>query len=287
MNPKIPVILGPTASGKSALALKLAQEQNGEIISVDSRQIYRRMDIGTGKVTKEEQASVPHHLLDIVEPETAYNVTDFVRDARAAIEDIQSRGKLPILCGGSGFWAQALIENQSFPEVPPDRKLREKLDTYSKETLLAMLEAKDPERASTIDPENKIRLIRALEIIETLGKVPEEKVLDPKAFDTYTIIALNLPRDVLRGCIERRLEVRFTEGMIEEVQRLLAQGVSHEWLQDIGLEYRFISHYLKGELALTETKEQLFYAIWHYAKRQLTWLRRMEERGWHIEWRES
>lgn len=272
-NEKAIVIIGPTASGKSDLAIKLALERNGEVISVDSRQIYRGMDIGTGKINPSDQALVPHHLLDICNPGEDYNVSDFLKDAQRIENDIRARGKLPIFCGGSLFWIESYLKKSAFPLVPPNPTLRTQLGSSTSKSLFEELQAKDPERARTIDPKNKVRLIRALEIIEALGSVPA-LVQESGYTENYEIITLNPERAVLRERIEKRLTERFEQGMITEVEDLLAQGVTHQWLQKIGLEYKFISLYLQKKLTEEEMKEQLSNAIWHYAKRQITFLKR-------------
>lgn len=267
------VIIGPTASGKSALALKIAQEQNGEIISVDSRQIYRHMDIGTGKVTKAEQTLVPHHLLDIRNPGEDYNVSDFIKDAKVAERAIRAKGKLPIFCGGSLFWMESYIKDASFPEVPPNQELRKRLGESSPEELFQKLQSLDARRAQIIDPQNKVRLIRALEIVEALGTVPETNFSSDWK-NTYEIITLNPEKGELREKIYKRLQERFEEGMVAETEQLLKDGVPHEWLQKIGLEYKYISLYLQKKLSREELEEQLFHAIWHYATRQITFLKK-------------
>lgn len=276
------VITGPTASGKSGLAIELARKYDGEIISADSRQIYRSMDIGTGKVTLEEQSLAKHHLIDICDPSDDYNVTDFKHDAQEIIKNIQSRGKLPIICGGTGFWIQALVDNQSFPGVPPNQKLREELSQYSAEELFSQLQSLDPNRAKTIDAKNPIRLIRAIEIAQTLGSVPNlQKNTNSKDF---TIIAINSPKEILDVKIKKRLDERFKQGMIKEVENLHAQGISWERLESFGLEYRWIALFLQGKINENEMKEKLYFDIIHYAKRQRTWLRRWEKQGANIYW---
>lgn len=267
------VIIGPTASGKSDLAITLAKERDGEIISVDSRQIYRGMDIGTGKVTEAEQALVPHHLLNICEPGEEYNVSDFLKDAEKLEADIRGRGKLPIFCGGSLFWIESYLQKSAFPAVAPNTELRSKLNTKSTEELFAELKERDPERAASIDPKNKVRLIRALEIIEELGTVPRLGS-SPDWEEKYELVILNPDRESLRTRIQNRLTARFEQGMVAEVEKLLENGVTHEWLQKIGLEYKYISLYLQEKLSREEMEEQLFHAIWHYAKRQITFLKR-------------
>lgn len=276
--------MGPTASGKSDLAIALARKYNGEIISADSRQVYRGMDIGTGKVTKAEQKLAKHHLLDVASPKRNYNVTHFVRDAKKIISDIKKRGKTPIICGGTGFWIQALLEENSFPAVKPDMALRKKLDKLSAEELFAQLKRKDSTRAKNIDPKNKIRLIRALEIIETLGTVPPVQKPKIKDRESFLIIALNPPKETLHKNIETRLEKRLKKGMLAEVKNLRASGLSFKKLESFGLEYKYIALFLQGKISKEEMKERLNFEIRHYAKRQITWLRRFEKIGAKIHW---
>jgi tRNA dimethylallyltransferase len=313
------VILGPTSSGKSDYAIKLAKEVDGEIISVDSRQVYRGMDIGTGKVPRDRRpttdnrrpseevdpsakssvvgrrsfvsSGVRHHLLNVTSPKREYNVTHFLRDAKKAITDIERRGKVPILCGGTTFWAEALLLGTNFPEVKPDKALRARLGRRSAEELFAMLEEKDPERAETIDPHNKIRLIRALEIVASLGKVPANQgpSLGSKrtVLDGAKIIILNPPKEILHDRIEKRLKERLEQGMIDEVKRLREEGVSWKRLEGFGLEYRWCARFLQGKISSEEMRAELLKDSKHYAKRQLTFLRRLERSGFDIEWKRS
>ncbi|MDQ5961455.1 MAG: tRNA dimethylallyltransferase [Patescibacteria group bacterium] len=299
-------IIGPTASGKSDLAIALAKKYDGEIISADSRQVYRGMDIGTGKVvndfpvisnsqfliSKKERGlylseGIIHHLIDVASPKREYNISHFLRDAKKAITDIEKRGKLPIICGGTHFWIQALITGQTLPEVKPDKLLRAKLEKKSVEELFAMLEEKDPERAETIDAKNKYRLIRALEICDALGSVPNTKYEIQNTKYNSIIITLNPEKEILRERIRLRLEKRFEEGMIEEVQNLRDSGISWKRLEGFGLEYRYIARFLQGKISEEEMKEKLFFEIWHYAKRQLSFIRRWEKQGIQIHWIEK
>lgn len=283
--PSTLVIAGPTASGKSALAIEAALRLDGEVISADSRQVYRGMDLGTGKITPEEQKGVPHHLLDVAHPEEEYNAAHFLRDAKQAEADIRHRGKLPILAGGTGFWIQAFLEGRIFPEVAPNRGLRTKLESLSTQALFKRLRALDPERAAGIDSQNKVRLVRALEVAAALGRVPRLSPVDMEKLNAhYRIIALDPDRKFLHRKILRRLEERLEAGMLDEVKGLLASGVPQERLEAFGLEYRFLARHLSGELSETEMKSGLAAAIRQYARRQLTWLRRMERQGWKIEW---
>ena len=279
MPTKTIAIMGPTASGKSDLAILLAQKYNGEIISADSRQVYRGLDIGSGKVSVDEQALVPHHLLDVASPKRTYNVTHFVRDAKRAIADIRKRGKTPIICGGTGFWIQALIEDQPFPAVKPNSALRKQLERLSTEELFDQLKAKDPKRAETIDAQNKVRLIRALEIVEALGAVPplpKQQGVRSKE-QVYVIITLNPSQEILYRNISVRLDKRLEQGMVAEVEKLRAEGLSWKRLESFGLEYKYVALLLENKIELQDMKERLEFEIRHYAKRQLTWLRRFEK----------
>lgn len=296
---KIIAIVGPTASGKSDLAIALAQKYDGEVISADSRQVYRGMDIGTGKVEKDLSVSntqyltprektksqeiyfsegVIHYLLDVASPKRTYNVTHFIRDAKKSLDQIRKRGKIPIICGGTGFWVQSLIEENNFPLVKPNRELRNKLRTLSAETLFLMLSKKDPRRAKMIDAKNTLRLIRALEICEALGTVPtlQKSQTDYKNF---SIIALCPPQEILHKNIAVRLERRLAQGMIAEIETLRANGLSWKRLESFGLEYRYVALFLQKKITLEEMKERLNFEIRHYAKRQLTWLKRWERMG--------
>lgn len=285
--PKITVLLGPTASGKSDVAIKLAQEFNGEIISADSRQVYRGMNIGSGKVTEAEQKIAIHHMLDIADPNDEFNVSHFKKSAEKIIKDILKREKLPIICGGTGFWIKAIVDNVQLPEVKPDKKLRNFLSNKSIEELFKMLKKLDPERAENIDPKNKVRLIRAIEICETLGTVPKITT-DSKESKQYDFlqIGIDVSKEILNEKIKKRLEQRFKEGMIEEVQNLNKNGVSWERLEYFGLEYRWIARYLQNKVSLLEMKEKLYFDIIHYAKRQMTWFKKDKRILWLKNYRE-
>ena len=291
---KMIVIAGPTASGKSDLAIELAHRLNGEIISVDSRQVYRGMDIGTGKVLRDSESAaddeyisggIRHHLIDIAEPNEAYNISGFLQDADHALTDIRARGKRPLVCGGTHFWIQALLEGTSFPAVPPDPVLRDHLSTKTTDELYTLLKAQDPTRAATIDRQNPLRLIRALEIVAALGTVPLITRHEPSTAENHsTILVLNPPKEVLRERIRTRLLNRFASGMVEEVERLHGQGIDWERLESFGLEYRFIAEFLQGKRDETSLQADLEHAIWHYARRQLSWLRRWERQGTALTW---
>jgi len=275
--PKILVIIGPTASGKTSLSIKLAKKFNGEVISADSRQVYKGMNLGTGKVTKKEMQGVKHYLLDVASPKSRFSAAQFVKLGEKAIKEIQKKGKLPIICGGTGFYVDALL--YGLPEtVTPDWKLRQHLDRLSASVLFMKLKKIDPARAKNIDKNNKRRLIRALEIaLKTGAPVPP-----PTRTLKYNVLKIGVKRDKkeLRKRIHDRLLIRMKQGMVEEVEKLHKQGVSWQKLDDFGLEYRFISRYLKGELSKEEMLNQLETAIWHYAKRQMTWFKRDQEIHW-------
>jgi tRNA dimethylallyltransferase len=275
---KVLVILGPTSSGKTSLSIELAKKFDGEVISADSRQVYKGMDLGTGKVTKKEMRGIKHYLLDVVSPNTQFNADKFVKLGDKAIKEILKKGKLPIICGGTGFWVAALL--YGLPEtVAPDWKLRRRLEKLSAEQLLNKLRRVWPERAVKIDPQNKRRLIRALEMA-LKGKRPE---LPKIKVSKYDILKLGVIRDrqELRQRIRDRLLARVKQGMIQEVANLHKKGVSWRRLDDFGLEYRFISRYLKGAIKdKQEMLDLLDIAINHYAKRQVTWFKRDKDIHW-------
>jgi len=276
--PKIIAVEGPTGSGKSDLAVLLAQKFNGEIISADSRQVYKGLDITTGKITKEEMKGIPHHLLDIAEPMEQYAVSHFKTDAEKVIGDILSRGKLPILCGGTAQYLDAVTENFITPKTPPNKKLRKELETKSTEELFSQLKVLDAERAETIDPHNPRRLVRAIEIIISQGFVP--KIPDvPKKYDALKI-AITTDKDLLRKRIEKRVQSRLDQGMIEETQKLHEKGLAFERMKELGLEYRFLAEYLEGKITKEKMKEEIFFKDWQYAKRQMTWLKRDPKIHW-------
>jgi tRNA dimethylallyltransferase len=278
IKPKIIVIVGPTASGKTALAIDLALRLNGEIISADSRQIYKELDLGSGKVSAEEMRGVKHHLLDVTDLTQVYTGTNFVCDANSAIGDIVSRGRLPIIAGGTFFYIELLKgTNQSAP-VAPNPTLRAKLETLSDEELFENLKQLDQERAERIDRYNRRRLIRSLEIIDALGKVPRLEKAD-SAFDWLTI-GIKIDKNILSQRIEKRLNERLEEGMVDEVRNLLNSGVTPQRLHDLGLEYRYITEYLENKISYEEMKIILNTKIRQFAKRQHTWLKRDKDITW-------
>ncbi len=280
--PKIIVILGPTASGKSELAVKLAKKFNGEIISADSRQVYKGMDIGTGKITKKEMKGIPHHLLDVVSPKETFTVAKFKKLAEKAVKEISAKNKLPIICGGTGFYVDSLIYDWDIPKVTPKPEIRKNIQYKTTEELFKMLSGLDPERATTIDKNNKARLVRALEIVLATGApVPKFKPFEKKNSPYKFIkIGIRLSNEELKSKIHARLLKRFKEGMISEVERLRRQGVSWKRLDGFGLEYRWVSRYLRGLVAEEEMVKTLKRESWRYAKRQMTWFKRDKNTIW-------
>lgn len=276
--PKIIVVLGPTATGKSDLAVEIALKHNGEVISADSRQVYTGLDIGTGKITKKEMKGVPHYMLDVVSAKKRFDVSMWQKETKKIISEIHSRGKLPIICGGTGFYIQSIVDNVVLPEVPPDTELRKKLENKSLEQLIKILQKLDPEILKTIDTKNPVRLIRAIEIATQLGSVPKMQ----KEENPYQIlqIGLNLPDDKLKDRIYKRLASRIKKGMINEAKKLHYKGVSWKRMFQLGLEYRYLSLLIQNKISKTEFVEKLNMEIWHYAKRQKQWFKRDKKIKW-------
>lgn len=273
-------ILGPTASGKTKYAVRAAKSLDAEILSADSRQVYRGMDIGTGKDLCEYDG-VPYHLIDIVDAGTKYNIFEYQRDFEKAYQDIVSRGKKAILCGGSGLYIESVTQGYKLQEVAPNPELRAELERYSDQELIAKLEALKPLHNNT-DYDTRKRLIRALEIVIYQNEHPavESNFLPKKT----KYIGINVDRDTRNFKIDKRLDQRLEEGMLAEVQTLLDSGISPEDLIYYGLEYKFITLHLIGELSFKEMRDKLAIAIHQFAKRQMTWFRGMERRGIKIEW---
>lgn len=278
-KPKIIVILGQTATGKSDFAVDVAKIADGEIISADSRQVYKGMDLGTGKITKKEMGGVPHYLLDIVSPKNnTFSVSDFQKMALRKIEEILDKGKIPIICGGTGYYIDSVFNGNIFPEVPPNKKLRKELSNKTTLQLFSLLKKLDVDRAKSIDKNNKVRLIRAIEIAEALGKVPKINKLE-SPFDVIKI-GLAFPQEELKERIYIRLIKRIQKGMLKEMERLHKEGVSWKKMEFFGLEYRYSAFYLQGKITKDEMIEQLFSQIWHFAKRQKTWFKRDKNIIW-------
>lgn len=277
MKKKILIIVGPTATGKSDLAVRLALKLKGEIVSADSRQVYKGLNIGSGKITKSEMQGVRHHLLDVANPKNRFSASDYKKLAENALQYINILKKLPIVVGGTGFYIDTLVGNTVLPEVPPNKKLREKLGKLTTEKLFKMLRKKDPARARSIDTHNRVRIIRALEIIEALGKVPPPNS-KPKTTN-YQFIWIGLNPEDIEKKIRIRLEKRLP-GIIREVKRLHNQGLSWKRMYELGLEYRYISEYVRGNLSRAEATEKLFIEIRKYAKRQMTYWKRNKKIKW-------
>ena len=289
-------ILGPTASGKTPLAARLAAEIGGEIISADSRQVYRRMDIGTGKdladytveISQGDRHAVriPYHLIDICEPGTKYNLFEYQQDFFDAYEDILSRGAVPILCGGTGLYIEAVLKGYKLSPVPQNQELRDRLEGKSLAELTQMLtELKSRNNSNmhnTTDVDSCQRAIRAIEI-ETYNLEHPMPKRELPSVDSI-IIGVNIDRELRREKITRRLKARLEEGMVEEVRALLDEGIPSEDLTYYGLEYKFVTEYLTGKLSYDEMFTRLEIAIHQFAKRQMTWFRGMERRGFTIHW---
>ncbi len=275
--PKVLAVLGPTASGKSALAVTLARRFNGEIISADSRQVYKGLNIGTGKITKKEMLGVPHHLLDVASPKRRFSVIEYQNLARQKIGEVLSKGRLPILVGGTGFYIEAVVDGIILPDVPPNKQLRAKLKIKPVKTLLEMLAKLDPVRATTIDQKNPRRIIRAIEIATILGAVPPITKSSP--YNTLPI-GLTLPPEELQKRIATRLHARLKMGMIAEAKNLHINGLSWKRMNELGLEYRYLAFHLQGKITGGEMVTKLQTEIWRYAKRQMTWFKRDKRIKW-------
>lgn len=263
---KVIVILGQTATGKSNLAVKIAKKVNGEIISADSRQVYKNLDIGTGKIKKVEMKGVLHHLLDVANPKKKFTVAEYKKLAEEKIREIISRGKVPIICGGTGFYIDAITKGIVFPEVPPNLKLRKVLEKKSAPELLKILIKLDKARAKNIDTQNKVRLIRAIEIAKALGKVP--KIKEVKPLYKFMKIGLYLPTDKLEKKVEKRVSNMFKAGLLNEIKNLNKLGISDKRLKEFGFEY------------FKPTKEKVILETIRYAKRQMTWFKRDKQIRW-------
>jgi tRNA dimethylallyltransferase len=274
MKRQILCIAGPTASGKSARAVAEARARGGEIISVDSRQVYRGLDIGTEKITPEEMQDIPHHLIDIRTVQEPYSAGDFVLDATRLIKEISGRGKLPILVGGTHFYFDALLNGLPLG-INMNSGLREKLEELRDEELFALVQQKDPRRALELDPQNRRRLVRALEIIEAKGTVPLRpvKVKPSQDFDVAWVV-INPSREELRANIDARLTTAVERGLIEEVRRVRDEG-GNTRLTELGLEYKIVGEFLRGELPEEILLPTLRAKLWQYARRQKAWLRKL------------
>jgi tRNA dimethylallyltransferase len=275
------VVLGSTASGKTKLAVELAKILDGEIISADSRQVYRGLDIGSGKDLDEYQ-DINHHLIDIVEPGYEYNIFDFQKDVIDAYRKITDKNKLAIMAGGSALYVDSILKGYRLVEVPENIELRASLSTFSHEALVSKLLELKPNLHNTTDIIERERLVRAIEIAQGEHEATDE-INDFPALKPL-IFAIKWPREVIRQRITDRLKVRMKQGLIEEVARLHSQGVSWETLYFYGLEYRFIAQHLQGQLTKNDCFQKLNSAIHQFSKKQDTWLRRLERNGSKIHW---
>jgi tRNA dimethylallyltransferase len=286
-------VVGPTASGKSELAVKLAKKYNGEIISADSRQIYKGMDIGSGKVegkwtTKKAKKvfvykGVPHYLIDEASPRVQYSVAVFQKKAKKVLADIFARGKVAIVCGGTAQWVDAIALQQALPVVPPDFRLRRQLEKLSTEQMFVMLKKLDSERAANIDSKNPRRLIRALEIVMSTGKpVPKLEDAAETQFEVKWL-GLNPDPKTLEAKIKKRLQERLKQGMVKEVEKLRKAGLSWKKLESFGLEYKYCALFLQKKLSKEEMESQLATAIRQFTKRQMTWWKRNKNIRWYAD----
>ena len=270
-KPKVIVILGTTATGKSNLAVKIAKKTKGEIISADSKQVYKGLNIGTGKVTQNEMRGILHHLLDVVNPRRKFTVVQYKKLADEKIKEIISRGNVPIICGGTGFYIDAITKGIIFPEVPPNNKLRKILEKKSAEELLKILQKLDKSRAKNIkdknEQNNKVRLIRAIEIAKAIGKVPKIKQKEPKY--EFIKIGIFLPANILENKIKKRVKNMFKDGLLNEIKKLKKSGISQKRLAEFGFEYN------------NPTIESVITQSLKYAKRQITWFKRDKYITWY------
>ncbi len=289
VNSKIIVILGPTAVGKSGMAIKLAKKFNGEIISADSRQIYKGMEINSGAVPIEKKIidgkailtsdGISHYFISIINPTEEYSVAKFKKEAEKVITNILDREKVPIICGGTGFWIKAIIDNVVFPKVKPNWELREKLSKNSTEELFTSLKRIDSIRAKNIDAKNKVRLIRALEICKTLGKVPRPEIRTLNHLE-FLQIGIQRTKKEIHQKIKLNVKNRMRKGMITEIKRL-HKNLSWEKIESFGLSFKLIPQYLRGEIKTEEElKEKIYLAEKNYAKRQITWFQKDKRIIW-------
>lgn len=282
---KLIVILGPTASGKTNLSIKLAKNFDGEIISADSRQVYIDMNIGSGKVTKKETNGIPHYLLDVANPKRKFSVAQYKKLAIKKIKNVQKRGKIPFLVGGTGFYIQAIVDGITIPEVKPDWNLRKKLELLTNEELFMKLKKIDPNKANTIDKHNPRRLIRALEIVlKTKKPIPVlEKI---NQFDTLQI-GITKQKEELKKLIKIRLAKRLIKGAIINEVKKLHKNLSWKRLEEFGLEYRFVAQYLQNKITYQEMINNIQIESEQYAKRQMTWFKRDKRIYWVSNYKET
>ena len=279
MKSKLIVILGQTAAGKSTMAVKLCKKFNGEIISADSRQVYKGMDIGAGKITRKEMQGIPHYLLDVASPKRKFSAAQYQKLAGKAIRNILNKNKIPFLVGGTGFYIQTVTDGITIPKVKPDWKLREKLEKKETAELYKLLKRLDQKRAKSIDKKNRRRLIRALEIlIKTRKPIPKLK----KEIAQFYILFIGIKKSPkeLKKLIKKRLLKRLRLGMVAEVKKLRNSTISWKRLEEFGLEYKYIALYLQKKISYQEMVERLQKEIEHFSKRQMTWFKRDKRIHW-------
>lgn len=282
LNNKLIVILGPTASGKTSMSIKLALKFGEvEIISADSRQVYKGLNIGSGKVTKKEMQGIPHHLLDVASPKKRFSVAQYQKLAKKVIKNLYNKNKLPFLVGGTGFYIQSIVDDIVLPEIKPNWKLRAKLEKKSNQELFSMLQKLDPIRAQNIDSKNPRRLLRALEIVLSTGKpVPNKTVRLPMSHEILQI-GIKKERKTLAKLINKRLLARLkNNAMINEVKKLHKQGLSFKRLEEFGLEYKFVAQYIQNKITHQEMQNKIQKESEHFAKRQMTWFNRDKRIKW-------
>lgn len=273
-------VVGPTASGKSDLAVEIAKKMGGEIISADSRQVYRGMDIGTGKITTQEMQGIPHHLLDVASPKRQFTVVQYQKLANQTIKKILEKGKVPILCGGTGLYIDAVLEGWQFPHANINKKLRKELEKKSTETLFLELKKLDLSFARRIDKHNRRRLIRALEILQSTQKKIAPLKKKPLPYQVQ-YVGLFPKWNLLRQKMHNRLESRLKDGMLQEIELLhTKEKLSWKRMESFGLEYKFIAQYLQNKISYEDMKIALERAIFQYAKRQMTWFKRNKKITW-------
>ena len=285
-KPHIVCIVGATASGKTSYAIEYAKAHNGEIVSCDSMQIYKFMNIGTAKATEEEQAQVKHHMIDFVHPDTDYSVADFARDAKSCIDDIISRGKLPVLCGGTGLYTDSIVNGVEFAEEKRDDEYREALwkmaETEGAEVVHAILKEKDPIEAEKVHANNVKRVIRALEICKTTGMTKTEAdklAIGNRPYDAE-YIGLSVEREILYDRINRRVDIMMEQGLLNEVKMLLDMDIRRDSTAMQAIGYKELVAYFDGECTLDEAVDKIKQESRRYAKRQLTWFRRNKDINW-------
>lgn len=280
-KPPLVVVVGPTASGKTALSIELAEEFHGEVVSADSRQVYRGMDIGTAKASPEELARVPHHLIDVAKPTDTLTLAEYKARADRAIQHIQDRGLLPFLVGGTGLYVRSVVDNLAIPAVPPQPELRAELEKLSLDRLAKRLKAVDPAAYETVDRKNPRRLVRAIEVSETEGVSMERlKGASEPRYDTL-LIGLKTDPGTLELRIRRRLDEWLERGLLDEIRRLHdEERVPWERLYDFGLHYRSFAEHLQGKISFDEAKKRGLIELAKYAKRQLTWFKRDRRIHW-------